>query len=41
MSDIESKDLFRDDDLVGDPYRYLAALRGARCSANRITTSSW
>jgi cytochrome P450 len=28
MSDIESKDFFRDDDLVGDPYRYLAALRG-------------
>jgi hypothetical protein len=34
MSDIESKDFFRDDDLVNDPYPYLAALRG-KCPVQR------
>jgi cytochrome P450 len=27
LSDIESKDFFRDDELVNDPYAYLAAMR--------------
>jgi hypothetical protein len=27
MNDIESKDFFRDDQLVNDPYPYLAAMR--------------
>jgi len=34
MSDIESTDFFRDDDLVNDPYPYLAALRG-KCPVQR------
>jgi hypothetical protein len=28
MSEIESQDFFRDDELVKDPYPHLAALRG-------------
>jgi hypothetical protein len=31
---IESKDFFRDDELVSDPYPYLAALRG-KCPVMR------
>ena len=34
MSEIESMDFFRDDQLVHDPYPYLAALRG-RCPVHR------
>jgi cytochrome P450 len=34
MSDIESKDFFRDDELVDSPYPYLAALR-SKCPVHR------
>ena len=34
MSDIESKDFFRDDQLVNDPYPYLAAMR-SKCPVYR------
>jgi hypothetical protein len=47
MSDIESKDFFRDDDLVNGPYAYLAAMRG-KCPLHRephhdvvMVTASW
>jgi len=38
MSDIESKDFFRDDQLVNDPYLYLAAMRTA--PPRTVTTST-
>ena len=34
MSEIESQDFFRDDELVNDPYPYLAALR-SKCPVRR------
>ena len=34
MSEIESQDFFRDDELVNDPYSYLAALR-SKCPVRR------
>jgi hypothetical protein len=34
MSEMESQDFFRDDELVNDPYKYLAALR-SKCPVRR------
>ena len=42
MSEIESQDFFRDDELVDDPYPYLAALHSKVPGAARAaSTSSW